>query len=55
MPISLYLKSPFILIVNPTLPVQSVPELIKYAKESPAAAELQLARHRRAAATCRSS
>jgi tripartite-type tricarboxylate transporter receptor subunit TctC len=33
-PVSLYLKSPFILIVNPALPVQSVPELIKYAKES---------------------
>jgi tripartite-type tricarboxylate transporter receptor subunit TctC len=33
-PISLYVKSPFILVVNPDLPVQSVPELIKYAKES---------------------
>jgi tripartite-type tricarboxylate transporter receptor subunit TctC len=34
-PVSLYLKSPFILIVNPALPIHSVPELIKYAKESP--------------------
>jgi tripartite-type tricarboxylate transporter receptor subunit TctC len=33
-PISLYLKSPFILIVDPKLPVQSVPELINYAKKS---------------------
>ena len=33
-PISLYVKSPFILVVNPDLPVKSVPELIKYAKES---------------------
>src|SRR4051812_48067520 len=34
-PVSLYLKSPFILIVNPALPVQTVPELIDYAKKSP--------------------
>jgi tripartite-type tricarboxylate transporter receptor subunit TctC len=34
-PISLYVKSPFILIVNPALPVKSVAELIKYAKASP--------------------
>ena len=34
-PISLYLKSPFILIVDPKLPVHSVPELIDYAKKSP--------------------
>ena len=34
-PVLLYLKSPFILVVNPALPVQTVPELIKYAKESP--------------------
>ena len=34
-PVSLYLKSPFILIVNPALPIHTVPELIKYAKESP--------------------
>jgi tripartite-type tricarboxylate transporter receptor subunit TctC len=33
-PIALYVKSPFILVVNPALPVHSVPELIKYAKES---------------------
>jgi len=33
-PISLYVKSPFILVVNPQLPVKSVPELIKYAKEA---------------------
>jgi tripartite-type tricarboxylate transporter receptor subunit TctC len=33
-PISLYVKSPFILVVNPDVPAKSVPELIKYAKES---------------------
>jgi tripartite-type tricarboxylate transporter receptor subunit TctC len=33
-PISLYVKSPFILVVNPDLPAKSVPELIKYAKEN---------------------
>jgi tripartite-type tricarboxylate transporter receptor subunit TctC len=32
-PISHYLISPFILVVNPSLPVHSVPEFIKYAKE----------------------
>ena len=32
-PISLYVKSPFVLVVNPSLPVRSVPELIKYIKE----------------------
>lgn len=31
-PISLYVKSPFILVVNPDLPAKSVPELIAYAK-----------------------
>jgi len=35
-PISFYVKSPFILVVNPELPVRSVPELIKYAKEKSA-------------------
>ncbi len=34
-PISWYLKSPFILVVNPSLPVKSVAELIKYIKERP--------------------
>jgi tripartite-type tricarboxylate transporter receptor subunit TctC len=33
-PISLYVKSPFILVVNPELPIKSVEDLIKYAKES---------------------
>ena len=33
-PISFYVKSPFVLVVNPALPINSVPELIKYAKES---------------------
>jgi len=33
-PVSFYLKSPFILVVNPDLPVKTVPELIKLAKES---------------------
>ena len=32
--VSWYLKSPFILVVNPALPIRSVPELIKYAKGS---------------------
>lgn len=31
-PISLYLKSPFILVVNPSLPVQTVKELVEYAR-----------------------
>ena len=34
-PVALYVKSPFILVVDPKLPVQSVPELIKYVKERP--------------------
>src|SRR5262249_19105347 len=32
-PISFYVKSPFILVVDPQLPVKSLSELIKYAKE----------------------
>src|SRR5258706_12302136 len=35
-PISLYVKSPFILVINPALPARSVPELIKLAKEGAA-------------------
>jgi tripartite-type tricarboxylate transporter receptor subunit TctC len=31
--IALYLKSPFVLVVNPELPIHSVPDLIQYAKE----------------------
>ena len=34
MPISLYVKSPLVLIVDPALPIKSVAELIKYAKAS---------------------
>lgn len=34
-PVSLYVKSPFILIVSPSLPVRTVNELIAYAKERP--------------------
>lgn len=34
-PLSLYLKSPFVLVVSPALPVRSVPELIAYIKERP--------------------
>ena len=34
-PVALYLKSPFVLIVNPDLPVRNVQELIRYAKERP--------------------
>jgi tripartite-type tricarboxylate transporter receptor subunit TctC len=33
-PVAFYVKSPFVLVINPSLPVQSVPELIKYAKEN---------------------
>jgi tripartite-type tricarboxylate transporter receptor subunit TctC len=33
-PISFYVKSPMILVVNPDLPAKNVPELIKLAKES---------------------
>ena len=33
-PISLYVKSPFILVVNPNVPAKTVPELIKYIKEN---------------------
>jgi tripartite-type tricarboxylate transporter receptor subunit TctC len=33
-PISFYVKSPFILIVNPDVPAKTVPELIKYVKET---------------------
>jgi tripartite-type tricarboxylate transporter receptor subunit TctC len=35
MPISHYVKSPFVLIVTPSLPVKSVNELIAYVKERP--------------------
>ena len=34
-PISNYVKSPFVFIVNPSLPVTTVPEFINYAKERP--------------------
>jgi tripartite-type tricarboxylate transporter receptor subunit TctC len=34
-PIAIYVKSPFILVVDPKLPINSVPELIKYVKERP--------------------
>jgi tripartite-type tricarboxylate transporter receptor subunit TctC len=34
-PIALYVKSPFILVVDPKLPIHSVPDLIKYVKERP--------------------
>ena len=34
-PISHYVKSPFVLVVAPSLPVRSVPEFITYAKERP--------------------
>jgi tripartite-type tricarboxylate transporter receptor subunit TctC len=33
-PISYYVKSPFILVVNPSLPVKTVPEFVKYANET---------------------
>jgi tripartite-type tricarboxylate transporter receptor subunit TctC len=34
-PVALVAKNPFVLVVNPALPVHSVAELIKYAKEHP--------------------
>lgn len=34
-PIALIAKNPFVLVVNPSLPVHSVPELIAYAKDHP--------------------
>src|SRR5713101_3071542 len=34
-PIALVGQIPFILVVNPSLPVQSVPDLVKYARENP--------------------
>ncbi len=34
-PISHYLKSPFVLVVNPDLPIKSVPDLIAYARARP--------------------
>ena len=34
-PLSIYLKSPFILIVHPSLPVKSVPELVTFVKARP--------------------
>lgn len=34
-PVALYVKSPLVLVVDPALPVKSVPELIAYAKASP--------------------
>jgi tripartite-type tricarboxylate transporter receptor subunit TctC len=34
-PVSLYVKSPFVFIVDPTLPARTLPELIKYIKERP--------------------
>jgi tripartite-type tricarboxylate transporter receptor subunit TctC len=34
-PLSLYVKSPFILVVDPALPIHSVREFVKYAKEHP--------------------
>lgn len=33
-PISLYVKSPLVLVVDPALPIKSVPDLIKFAKSS---------------------
>src|SRR5262245_40808480 len=34
-PISHYVKSPFVFIVTPSLPIRTVPEFIKYAKQRP--------------------
>src|SRR5262249_57906674 len=34
-PIALVAQTPFVLIVNPSLPIRSVADLIRYAKENP--------------------
>ena len=34
-PVALINRTPFVLVINPSLPVHSVPDLIKYAKEHP--------------------
>ena len=34
-PVSFYVKSPFVLVVNPALPIRTVAELIQYARERP--------------------
>jgi tripartite-type tricarboxylate transporter receptor subunit TctC len=34
-PISFYVKSPFVLVVNPQLPIKTVPDLIEYVKARP--------------------
>jgi tripartite-type tricarboxylate transporter receptor subunit TctC len=34
-PVALIAKNPFVLVINPSLPVRSVPELIAYAKDHP--------------------
>ena len=49
-PISLYVKSPFILVVNPNLPFKTVPEFIKYAKEVKPPLNYATRRRRRPAA-----
>ena len=48
-PISNYVKSPFVLMVNPSLPARTAREFVTYVKQKPGA-ELQLVRHRRRAA-----
>lgn len=35
-PVALYLKSPFVLVIDPALPVKSVPELIRFMKDAKA-------------------
>ena len=35
MPVVLYARVPFVLVVNPSLPVRTVTELVKYAKDHP--------------------
>jgi len=34
-PVALYVKVPFVLVVNPSLPIESVSDLVKYAKDNP--------------------
>ena len=50
-PISLYVKSPLVLVVDPALPIKSVSELIEYAKKSTNAVDLQHAGRRRVPAS----
>ena len=52
-PIAMMAHLPFILLVNPALPVNSVADLVKHAKENPGKLELRIGRRRRFASSLR--